>query len=278
MQKGNDSNSVQIHQGAVSTLSPTEADTAVGAKSFSDNLRLIAIAQREEESEAMRATELLIEANKGLVRSIALRFRERGVDLEDLMQIGTIGIIKAIRSFDLERGTCFSTYAVPMIFGEIRRHLRDEGPIKISRYYKKLGAELMRAKSDISQREGREARISELASICSVSVEEAAIALDAMTPIGSLSDYIYGEEEGTVLEDRLADTESLAETERFFDRMALGEAISRMPPEWQRILTLRYFRSKTQQEVADMLGLSQVKVSREEKKIIAFLREEMSEK
>ena len=266
MQKGNYCNSVQISEGEI------RADN----KGFEVNRELIEIAQGGDVAASEAAAEELIKLNRGLVRSIALRFRERGMELDDLMQIGTIGLFKAIRSFDLERGTCFSTYAVPMIFGEIRRALRDEGPIKVGRYYKKLGIELMKAKNAIAEREGREAHIRELAETVGVSVEEAAMALDAMSPITSLSDYIYGEEEGAVLEDTLADADSAEATERLLDRMALQSAISKMPSDWQRIVALRYFRNKTQQEVADVMGLSQVKISREEKKIVAFLQKEMN--
>ena len=266
MQKGNYCNAVQVSQREI------RSDT----KGFESNRELIGIAQSEDASAAEAAAEELIKLNFGLVRSIALRFRERGMELDDLMQIGTIGLFKAIRSFDLERGTCFSTYAVPMIFGEIRRALRDEGPIKVGRYYKRLGIELMRAKNAISEKEGREAHVRELAKSVGVSIEEAAIALDAMAPVTSLSDYIYGEEEGTVIEDTLADTDSTEETERLFDRMALQNAISKMPSDWQRIVALRYFRNQTQQQVADSMGLSQVKVSREEKKIVAFLQKELN--
>ena len=269
MQKGNDCNALQIfeNEGIEHSVTPQ--------KSYSDNRELIAIAQSEDSETSMRATEQLLEVNKGLVRSIALRFRERGMDMEDVMQIGTIGLIKAVRSFDLERGTCFSTYAVPMIFGEIRRALRDDGLIKISRQYKKWGVELVRVKNRIISEEGREPHISELAEEVGISAEEAAMALDSMVPPVSLSDFIYGEEEGTVLEDVLADTDSLEANERFFDRLALHDAIAKMPDMWQKILLLRYFRDKTQQQVADALGLSQVKVSREEKKIVAFLRKEL---
>ena len=266
MQKGNYCNSVQISEGEI------RADN----KGFEVNRELIEIAQGGDVAASEAASEELIKLNRGLVRSIALRFRERGMELDDLMQIGTIGLFKAIRSFDLERGTCFSTYAVPMIFGEIRRALRDEGPIKVGRYYKKLGIELMKAKNAIAEREGREAHIRELAEAVGVSVEEAAMALDAMSPITSLSDYIYGEEEGAVLEDTLADADSAEATERLLDRMALQRAISKMPSDWQRIVALRYFRNKTQQQVADSMGLSQVKISREEKKIVAFLQKEMN--
>lgn len=265
MQKGNYGNSVQIPQGEI---------TAV-ANSFEANRELIRLAQGNDGSDAMEATEELVVINRGLVRSIAIRFRDRGVEIDDLIQIGTIGLLKAIRSFDLERGTCFSTYAVPMIFGEIRRTLRDEGPVKIGRYYKKLGIDLIRAKNEISQKEGREAHIKELAATVGVSVEDAAIALDAMTPISSLSELVYGEEDGIALEDRLADANSIDENERLLENMDLYRAISKMPKEWQKIVALRYYRGKTQQEVANIMGLSQVKVSREEKKIVSFLKAEM---
>lgn len=269
MQKGNDCNALQVFENeGINHSSASE-------KGYAANRELITIAQSGDDEASMRATEELLEANKGLVRSIALRFRERGMDMEDIMQIGTIGLIKAIRSFDLERGTCFSTYAVPMIFGEIRRALRDDGPVKVSRQYKKLGAELLRAKNKIMEEEGREPRVRELAAIVGVPCEEAAMALDAMVPPASLSEFVYGEDEGNVLEDLLADTDSIEASERFYDRLALRDAIAKMPTEWQKILLLRYYREKTQQQVADALGLSQVKVSREEKKIVAFLRKEM---
>ena len=245
------------------------------SNSFGDNRELLEMAQSEYDGLSSKATEALIENNQGLIKSIALRFKDRGVDFEDLMQIGTIGMLKAIRSFELERGTSFSTYAVPLIFGEIRRHLRDEGPIKIGRYYKKIGASLMREKNRILTEEGREARISELAELCSVSVEEAAMALDSMSPMMSLSDLVFGEEDGVELEDMVADPQASSEMEKILDKIALGQAVSKMPSEWQKIVMLRYYRNYTQQKTADSLGLSQVKVSREEKKILDFLRAEL---
>jgi RNA polymerase sporulation-specific sigma factor len=242
---------------------------------YGDNRVLLLEAQSEDEALSSRATERLIESNAGLIKSIALRFKERRYDLEDLMQIGTIGMIKAIRSFDLDRGTCFSTYAVPLIFGEIRRYIRDEGPIKIGRQYKRIGVMLSREKNRIISEEGREPHISELAALCGVSKEEAAMALDAMTPIASLSDMVFGDEDGVELEDTLADGETSSDMERILNKIALGQAVSRMPAEWQKIVMLRYYRNYTQQQTADRLGLSQVKVSREEKKILEFLRGEM---
>ena len=244
-------------------------------RDYSNNRDLIALAQEGSEEEREWATAELIRVNTGLLRSLALRFRDRGVEFEDLMQIATLGIIKAIRSFSLDRGTCFSTYAVPLIFGELRRHMRDEGPIKVGRYYKKLGASLMNAKNRILTEEGREPHICELAALCHVTPEEAAMAVDSLSPPISLSENVFGEEEGVELESILPDEESSTEIERLCERMALGQAIAKMPSEWQRIVTLRYYRNRTQQQTADALGLSQVKISREEKKILAFLREEL---
>ena len=265
MQKGNDGNAVQA----------LEEPSVESSSVYSKNRELIIMAQSGDEDEAMRATEELIILNNGLVRSIAIRFRDRGVDIEDIIQIGTIGLIKAIRSFDLERGTVFSTYAVPMIFGEIRRTLRDDGMIKVGRYYKTLGVRLMRAKNELMMQYGEDVHISLIAEAVGVSVEEAATALDAMSAPLSFSDFVYGEEDGTLLEDTIADKDSIEYNKRFFERMALREAIGKMNELWQKILVLRFFRNKTQQQVADALGLSQVKVSREEKKIIDFLRREL---
>lgn len=235
------------------------------------NRELIIRAQSGDES----ATETLIVENMALVKSIALKFRDRGTEFEDLMQIGTIGMLKAINSFQAERGTAFSTYAVPLIVGEIRRHLRDDGLIRVSRGYKRTGITIMREKNRIMLEEGREAGISELASLAGVSIEEAAIAIDAVSPITSLSDNVFGED-SKALDSVIPDRESADEFENLTDRISLSQAINKMPPEWRKIVLLRYYRDMTQQQVAALLGLSQVKVSREEKKIMSFLRGELA--
>lgn len=238
---------------------------------YERNLELLERAHDGDEG----AEATLIEENLGLVRKIARRFLDRGTEFDDLVQIGTIGMLKAIRSFSLERGTAFSTYAVPLIVGEIRRHLRDDGPIKVSRIYRQQGAILMHAKNKIQSEEGREPGIAELAQHCGISVEEAAISLDAISPVASLSDFVYGEDSITY-EGILSDEESEAESERICDRVALAQCIDKLPQLWKKIVLLRYYRSKTQQQTAAELGLTQVKISREEKKILAFLREELS--
>ncbi|MBR7181486.1 MAG: sigma-70 family RNA polymerase sigma factor [Clostridia bacterium] len=241
---------------------------------YARNYELIRRAQSSDEAEAAEATERLLNENMGLVRAAVQRFRDRGTEYEDLLQIGTMGMLRAIRTFDLSRGTAFSTFAVPLIVGEIRRHLRDDGMIRISRGYKKLAADLMRARREIAEREGRDAGVEELALCCGVSKEEAAVALSAMSPVASLSEAAFEGEKGE-LSERITDDESANEPAILSDRLALQEAIGRMPLLWRKILLLRYYRDRTQQQTADLLGLSQVKVSREEKKILAFLRGEM---
>ncbi len=241
---------------------------------LSRHYELIAKAQSSDAAQADAATETLIVENMGLVRTAALRFRDRGSEYEDLMQIGTIGMIRAIRTFDLSRGLAFSTFAVPLIVGEIRRHLRDDGPLHVSRSYKKLAAELARHRREISECEGRDPSIEELAARCGVGREEAAVALAATSPVTSLSECAFEEEKGE-LGERITDEESANEPAILNDRLALHEAIGRMPPLWRKILLLRYYRDRTQQQTADLLGLSQVKVSREEKKILTFLKGEL---
>lgn len=221
-----------------------------------------------------KATSELMELNLGLVRSIASRFKDRGVEFEDLMQIGSIGMLKAIRSFDLEKGTVFSTYAVPLIIGEIRRFIRDDGLIKVSRVYKQQGAMLMREREKFTNEMGREPKIEELAKRCGLSVEEASVAIDATASVNSLSASINGEDENYTLENTLSQEKN--EIDAKIEHIALSQAISSLPPLWRQIVTLRYLKEFSQQVTAQMLGLTQVKVSREEKKIFEALRKKLS--
>ena len=154
-----------------------------------ENMELI----RNAQSGDRNAMEKLISQNMGLVKNVAKRFLGRNTEYEDLVQIGTIGMLKAAKSFDLEFGTAFSTYAVPLIIGEIRRFLRDDGMIKVSRTYRRIGVALMNARNRICAEEGRDPTIAELAELCGVTPEEAAIALDATSPVSSLSETVYGE-------------------------------------------------------------------------------------
>lgn len=235
---------------------------------FSENTDLIALSQSGDEG----ATAELMAKNAGLVQSIALKFSGRGTELEDLIQIGNIGMLKAIRSFDLSRGCVFSTYAVPLIFGEIRRFLRDDGLIKICRPQKRLGALLMRAKEEYIRENGCSPRIEEIAKKCEVTVEEAATALCAVSPAISLSEPLFGDEENFTIENTLY---SQDENEKMLEHLSLTDALSKLPDLWQKIVLLRYYRDMSQQSTAEELGLSQVKISREEKKLIAFLRTQL---
>lgn len=235
---------------------------------------LLREAQGEDATAAEAATAALISENIGLVRAAAHRFRDRGIEFEDLMQIGTMGMLRAIRTFDLSRGTAFSTFAVPLIVGEIRRSLRDDGMIHVSRSYKQLAAELARKKQEFLAREGREPTVVELAEAAGTSPEEAAAALAATAPVSSLSEKLFEDDKGE-LGDRITSDESANEPQILSDRLALAEAMAKLPPLWRKILLIRYFRNRTQQETADLLGLSQVKISREEKKILTFLRTQM---
>lgn len=216
------------------------------------------------------ALETLVENNMGLVKSVALRFRDRGTEYEDLVQIGSIGLLRAARSFDFSFECMFSTYAVPLIIGEIRRHLRDDGIIKVSRTIRTRAVHLMRERELFSRKEGREPTVSELADLTGYTTEEIVTALDAAGPVRSLSETVGGED-GAPLENFIADPD--APLDRLTDHIALEQAIKRLSPAQQQIIRLRYFHRLSQQQVGNALGLSQVKVSREEKKILGLLRE-----
>lgn len=227
--------------------------------------------QKYQEGDA-EAEVKLMEINSGLVNGLAHRFKGRGVEFEDLVQIGSIGMLKAIRSFDLSRGTAFSTYAVPLIIGEIRRFLRDDGIIKVSRNQKRLGARLMHQRELYISEHGIEPPLSVLAEMVDVTVEEAAIAMDCTSPVHSLSEPIGDDE--LLLENVLTSSED--DLGKMVEQIALEETIKTLPPLWKKILLLRYFRDYSQQQTADALGLTQVKISREEKKIFNRLREELA--
>ena len=217
----------------------------------------------EEGGEELEAR--LVELNIGLAANVAMRFRGRGADREDLVQIGSIGLLKAIRSFDPSRGFAFSTYAVPLIIGEIKRFLRDDGTLKVSRGLKRTSALLMKERETCLTERGEEPRMDELAERLGITPQEAAAALEAASPVRSLTESI-GEDDFS-LEDVIPDRE-----DNIGRMLALTETIGRLPPLWRKIIALRYFREWSQQKTADALGLTQVKISREEKKIFAELR------
>ena len=189
------------------------------------------------------------------------------------MQIGSIGMLKAIRSFDITKGTVFSTYAVPLIMGEIKRFLRDDGIIKVSRSYKQQSAKLNKAREKYILEFGREPRIEELASLCDMSLEDAVFALEATSGVSSLSYALTNDDDTFTIESTLSSEKS--DIDIRLEHIALSQAISALPPLWRKIIVLRYMKEYSQQETAVALGLTQVKVSREEKKIFATLKKEL---
>ncbi len=213
------------------------------------------------------ATEKLVEENSGLIWSVARHFFGRGVDPDDLFQIGCIGFLKAIQGFDPDYGTQFSTYAVPKISGEIRRFLRDDGAIKVSRGLKEQAQRIRLARNELEQRLGREPSISELSAATGMCPEDIAAAETATGPTQSLQ-HESGEE-GFSLENILGD---YGQEERLIERFALDEAIKKLPEREQMIIALRYFHGLTQDKTSRAVGVSQVQVSRLERKAIEQLR------
>ena len=224
---------------------------------------------QEIQDGSSEALEELVGSNTGLIKSIALRFVGRGVEIEDLIQIGSIGMIKAARSFDFSYNTEFSTYAVPLIIGEIRRFLRDDGQIKVSRSIKRSGIAVMRKTEELTKELGREPTVGELAKVCEMSPEEITYVMEAVSPVHSLSEPVGGDNSLT-LETMISDKENAIE--HLTDRIALNEAIGTLDDTSRKILHLRYIKELSQQQTGDILGLSQVKVSREEKRIMQKLR------
>lgn len=215
------------------------------------------------------AREQLINENLRLVVKIARRFVGRGYDFEDLFQIGTIGLMKAVDKFDPNYNVQFSTYAVPMIIGEIRRFIRDDSPVKVSRALKEIAFKSHRVKQLLRQQLGREPTVSEIAGEIGVGPEELVCALEAMQSPVSLSDPIYKDETSTLeLEDRLEGEDN----KDWLEHIIVKEALQKLLPRERYIIQQRFFADKTQTEVAQSLGLSQVQVSRLEKQILLKLK------
>ncbi len=231
-----------------------------------ENLELVKAAQKGD-GEALNT---LVSQNMGLCKSIALRFMNRGVEYDDLVQLASVGMIKAVRSFDSSFGTAFSTYAVPLIIGEIRRFLRDDGVIKVGRSVKRLGTDAMKKKEEFVRLHGREPKMSELAALCETSVEELVSALDATCPVKSIYEPIGNDGDGASLCDLLSDDSD--EIGKATDKIALAEALKSLPEMQRKLIYLRYVKEMSQANAGRILGMTQVKVSREEKKIIEALR------
>ena len=218
------------------------------------------------------ARDQLVEGNIGLVWSIVKRFKNRGHELEDLFQIGSIGLIKSIDKFDLSYDVRFSTYAVPMIMGEIKRFLRDDGMIKVSRSLKEIAQKARIEKEKMTKDRGREPTIQELADIMDVPVEDLVMALEAGADVESLYSTIHqGDGNPIFLIDKLE--QKIDEENTMIDMIALRQMIEKLEPKEREIIFMRYFKDKTQSEIAKMIGISQVQVSRIEKRILIQMRE-----
>ena len=221
------------------------------------------------------AQKRLVEENMGLVWSVVKRFSGRGYELEDLAQVGAIGLIKAVRHFDTQYNVRFSTYAVPMIIGEIKRFLRDDGPIKVSRTLKEAASKGRRAEEQLRRELGREPTIGEISQRCGIEADMLSEAFDASASPESIYDTVYddGGKTLTVL-DKLS-TGSQEET--IINRVMVETILRSLKPRERQVLVMRYFQGKTQSEIARLIGVSQVQVSRIEKNTIQRIREKWSE-
>lgn len=238
--------------------------------SYSSNSELLPLAKAGD----IEAMNRLIEINLPLVSSISKKFINRGYDYEDIFQIGSIGLVKAIKNFDVKFNVKFSTYAVPMIMGEIKRFLRDDGIIKISRSVKGTAKKLHFAKEELAFKLNREPTIDELSQYCGISKDDILLAMESLNSLHYLYDTIHQEDGAPVL---LIDKISEKPDEKVdvLDRIALKEALSSLDDDSRKIIMLRYFKDKTQVQVAKLLGISQVQVSRIEKKVLKIMREKL---
>ena len=216
------------------------------------------------------AAETLLEANSGLIWSIARRYFGCGVEGDDLYQLGCLGFLKAVQSFSAEYGTRFSTYAVPKISGEIRRFLRDDGAVKVSRSLKERAQAVRMARKALEQRLGREPVLSELSRETGFTPEEIAEAETATAAAASLQQE--NGEDGPTLEELLSDP---GQEERMIETLALREAIRDLPRQERMVIALRYYRGMTQTQAAELLGVSQVQVSRLERRAVEALRKSL---
>ncbi len=235
-------------------------------------LELIKRAQQGDDN----AREVLVQENMGLVWCLVRRFNNRGYELEDLFQIGSIGLLKSIDKFDLSFNVKFSTYAVPMIVGEIKRFLRDDGIIKVSRSLKETAYKIRVMKEELIKEYNREPTISEIAAGLDLAVEDVALALESNAEVESLNAVIYqGDGKAITLSEKL--NEAPSEQNNVVDKMILKELIEKLLPIERELITLRYFEDLTQTEIADQLNISQVQVSRIEKRILNKLKTMMKE-
>lgn len=227
---------------------------------------------RQSQAGEKQAKEQLITMHSGLIWNVVRRFTGRGVEVEDLYQIGAIGLIRAIDKFDFSYDVKFSTYAVPLISGEIKRFLRDDGMIKVSRNLKENQWKIKRAMEVFAHENGREATVEELSKMTELEPEEIMLSMEAVVEIESMEQSLYNKEGKEVsLKERIADEKN--EEEELMNKLFLQQLLSGLDKRDRELIFLRYFENKTQTEVAKILGISQVQVSRLEKKILRQMKE-----
>ena len=227
---------------------------------------------RQSQAGEMQAKEQLMIIHSGLIWNVVRRFIGRGVELEDLYQIGAIGLIRAIDKFDFSYDVKFSTYAVPLISGEIKRFLRDDGMIKISRNLKENQWKIKRAMEQFAHEHGREATVEELSEILELEPEEIVLSMEAAVEIESMDQKVFrGDGKEISLKERIPDEKN--EEEELLDKLFLEQLMEGLDKRDKELIILRYFKNKTQTQVAEILGISQVQVSRLEKKILRRMKE-----
>ncbi|MEL7567824.1 MAG: RNA polymerase sporulation sigma factor SigF [Dehalobacterium sp.] len=223
-----------------------------------------------------QARERLINCNLKLVFNMVQRFQNRGYELEDLFQIGTIGLMKAIDKFDPSFDVKFSTYAVPMIIGEIRRFIRDDNPVKVSRSYKELAIRVYKSKEILTKKLGREPTISELSDDLDVSVDEIVNSLEAVQTPTSIHETVFQDEGDPIFVlDQLSTESEVGDI--WFDKLLLKDVLCKLPLRSKQIILMRFFQDITQMEVAEKLGISQVQVSRLERQALKQIRQLLSD-
>lgn len=234
---------------------------------FENQTKDIINAQQGDE----QAMSNLLEKNKGLIWSIVKRFQDRGYEIEDLYQIGAMGFVKCIKRFDSSFDVRLSTYAVPYILGEIKRYIRDNGPIKISRSLKEMAIKAVEVKNDYYRKNGQEIKIEELAKLLKTTKEELALALESFRPINSIDEQLYEEnDDGMTLLDKMAGT--VDEATVITNKLCLEQIIQNLKQQEKQVILLRYYKGKTQLETAKILGITQVQVSRIERKTLEVMR------
>jgi len=230
---------------------------------------------KESQAGNLEAREQLVQNNIGLIWSIVKRFSNRGYELEDLFQIGSIGLLKAIEKFDTSYEVKFSTYAVPMIMGEIKRFIRDDGIIKVSRSLKEISNKSRAVREELNKKMGREPTIEEIAREMGLTVEEVVLANESCADVESLNKTIYqGDGHPIFLLDKIKSVDD--ESGKVTDILALREILKQLSPKEREIIVLRYYQDKTQTEIAEKIGISQVQVSRLEKRILQHMKKKLS--